>query len=80
MPLPERETAPLDNSSFTMARTQYIFIDYENASESDLSRVSGKPVRVFMILGNRHKKLPTSLCPPLYSSQRSKTTALAVML
>lgn len=44
-----------------MARTQYIFIDYENVSESDLSRVSGKAVRVFMILGTRHKKLPTSL-------------------
>jgi hypothetical protein len=44
-----------------MARTQYIFIDYENVSESDLSRVSGKDVRVFMILGTRHKKLPTSL-------------------
>jgi hypothetical protein len=44
-----------------MTRTQYIFIDYENVSESDLSRVSGKSVRVFMILGTRHKKLPTSL-------------------
>ncbi len=44
-----------------MARTQYIFIDYENVSESDLSRASGKSVRVFVILGTRHKKLPTSL-------------------
>ena len=44
-----------------MARTQYIFIDYENVSESDLSRVSGKPVRVYMIVGTRHKKLPTTL-------------------
>jgi len=44
-----------------MARTRYIFIDYENVSESDLSRVSGKAVRVFMIIGTRHKKLPTSL-------------------
>lgn len=44
-----------------MARNQYIFIDYENVSESDLTRVSGKTVRVFMILGTRHKKLPTSL-------------------
>lgn len=44
-----------------MARTQYIFIDYENVSESDLTRISGKAVRVFMILGTRHKKLPTSL-------------------
>lgn len=44
-----------------MARTHYIFIDYENVCESDLSRISGKPVRVFMILGTRHTKLPTSL-------------------
>ena len=44
-----------------MARTQYIFIDYENVCESDLFRVTGKSVRVFMILGTRHKKLPTSL-------------------
>ncbi len=44
-----------------MPRTQYIFIDYENVSESDLSRISGKPVRVFMVLGTRHKKLPVSL-------------------
>ncbi|MES2439563.1 MAG: PIN domain-containing protein [Verrucomicrobiota bacterium] len=44
-----------------MPRTQYIFIDYENVSESDLSRVTGKAVRVFMIIGTRHKKLPTSL-------------------
>jgi hypothetical protein len=44
-----------------MARHQYIFIDYENVSESDLSRIQGKAVRVFMILGTRHKKLPTSL-------------------
>jgi hypothetical protein len=44
-----------------MARTQYIFIDYENVCESDLSRISGKPVRVFMILGTRQKNLPTSL-------------------
>jgi hypothetical protein len=44
-----------------MARTQYIFIDYENVNESDLTRISGKAVRVFMILGTRHTKLPTSL-------------------
>jgi hypothetical protein len=44
-----------------MARTQYVFIDYENVAESDLARIAGKPVRVFMILGTRHKKLPTTL-------------------
>jgi hypothetical protein len=43
-----------------MVRTQYIFIDCENVSESALSRVSGKPVRVFMIIGTKHTKLPTS--------------------
>lgn len=44
-----------------MPRTQYIFIDYENVHESDLSRVIGKAVRVFIIIGTRHTKLPTSL-------------------
>jgi PIN domain len=44
-----------------MLRQHYVFIDYENVCESDLSRISGKTVRVFMILGTRHKKLPTSL-------------------
>jgi len=44
-----------------MARTQYIFIDYENVCESDLSRVIGKAVRVLMIIGTKHKRLPTSL-------------------
>jgi ATP-dependent DNA ligase len=44
-----------------MQRTQYIFIDYENVAESDLARITGKPVRVFMIIGTRHKNLPTSL-------------------
>ena len=44
-----------------MTRTQYIFIDYENVSESDLSRVIGKAARVLMIIGTKHTKLPTSL-------------------
>jgi hypothetical protein len=44
-----------------MLRQHYVFIDYENVFESDLSRISGKTVRVFMILGTRHKKLSTSL-------------------
>lgn len=44
-----------------MSRTQYIFIDYENVGETDLSRVVGKPVQVFMIVGTKQSKLPTSL-------------------
>lgn len=42
-------------------RTQYIFIDYENVCEANLARIVGKPVRVFMVLGVRHKNLPVSL-------------------
>lgn len=44
-----------------MARNQYIFIDYENVNESDLSRVRDKSILVLIILGKRHSKLPTSL-------------------
>jgi hypothetical protein len=52
-------TAPA--ASTTVPRFQYIFIDYENVCEADLSRLVGKAAKVFMILGTRHKKLPTSL-------------------
>jgi hypothetical protein len=45
----------------TKARTQYIFIDYENVCEADLSRIVGKPAKVFMVLGVLHKNLPVSL-------------------
>ncbi len=44
-----------------MPRTQYIFIDYENVCEADLSRIVGRPAKVFMVLGVRHKNLPVSL-------------------
>jgi uncharacterized LabA/DUF88 family protein len=44
-----------------MARTQYIFIDYENVCETDLSRIDGKDARVYLIVGTHHKNLPTTL-------------------
>jgi PIN domain len=44
-----------------MPRTNYIFIDYENVCESDLSRVRGKSARVYMIVGAAQKSLSTSL-------------------
>lgn len=44
-----------------MARTHYIFIDFENVNETDFTRVVGRAVKVFMILGTSHTKLPTSL-------------------
>ncbi len=44
-----------------MPRTQYIFIDYENVCEANLSRIVGKPAKVFMVLGVSQKSLPVSL-------------------
>ncbi len=44
-----------------MARTQYIFIDYENVNESDLFLVAGKDAYVFLILGLNQEKLPVKV-------------------
>ena len=41
-----------------MSRTNYIFIDFENVQETDLERIANKPVKVRLILGERHKSLP----------------------
>lgn len=43
------------------ARTNYIFVDYENVQAIDLDLIAGKPVKVFLIVGNRRKTFPTSL-------------------
>jgi hypothetical protein len=44
-----------------MSRTNYIFVDYENVQETDLDRIANKPVKVRLILGERHKSLPVKL-------------------
>ena len=44
-----------------MQRTQIIFIDHENVRETELTRISGKPAKVFIILGARSKTLPVQL-------------------
>lgn len=44
-----------------MSRTNYIFIDFENVQETDLDRIANKPVKVWLILGERHKSLPLKL-------------------
>ncbi len=44
-----------------MARTNYIFIDFENVQEIDLDRIANKPVKVTFVLGERHKNLPVAL-------------------
>ena len=41
-----------------MSRTNYIFVDFENVQETELERIAQKPVRVALILGERHKNLP----------------------
>ncbi len=54
-----------------MNRTNYIFIDFENVPETDLDRIANKPVKVTLVLGERHKNLPVSLVKKLlkYATQ-----------
>jgi hypothetical protein len=52
-------------------RMNYVFVDFENVHETDLDRIAQKPVKVTLILGEQHKKLPVSLVKKLlqYASQ-----------
>lgn len=54
--------APVESTK----RTNYIFVDYENVQELDLNLISGKPVRVILVLGERHKNLPLELVKQLH--------------
>jgi hypothetical protein len=44
-----------------MIRTNYIFVDFENVQETDFDRVANRPVKVMMVLGEQHKRLPVKL-------------------
>jgi hypothetical protein len=44
-----------------MNRTNYIFVDYENVQENELDRIANRPVKVWLVLGERHKSLPLKL-------------------
>jgi hypothetical protein len=44
-----------------MSRTNYIFIDFENVQETELERIANKPVKVTVVLGKAHTKLPIGL-------------------
>jgi hypothetical protein len=44
-----------------MDRINYIFVDYENIQAIDLDRIVNKPVRLILVLGERHKSLPIAL-------------------
>jgi hypothetical protein len=48
-----------------MSRTNYIFVDFENIQETDLDRIANRPVKVTLVLGEHHKKLPVSLVKKL---------------
>lgn len=48
-----------------MSRTNYIFIDFENLQKIDLDRIMDKPVKVVLILGERHKNLPVAFVKKL---------------
>ena len=44
-----------------MNRINYIFVDFENVQETDLDRIANKPVKVRLVLGERHKSLPVKI-------------------
>jgi hypothetical protein len=48
-----------------MSRINYIFVDFENVQEIDLERIEGKPVKVTLVLGLRHKHLPVKFVKQL---------------
>jgi hypothetical protein len=41
-----------------MSRLNYIFVDFENVQEQQLDRIANKPVKLSLILGERHRSLP----------------------
>jgi hypothetical protein len=50
----------------TLARMNYIFVDYENVQELDLDLIAGKAVKVFLIVGQRQKSLPFVLIKQIH--------------
>jgi len=48
-----------------MSRTNYIFVDFENVREMDFDRIANRPVRVTVVLGEQHKRLPVDLVKKL---------------
>ena len=54
-----------------MSRTNYIFVDFENVQEMDWERISNKPVKVVLVLGEQQSKLPVAFVKKLvrYASQ-----------
>ena len=53
-----------------MSRTNYIFVDFENVSEVDFDRIANRPVKVTVVLGEQHKRLPVDLVKKLLRHAR----------
>lgn len=47
-------------------RMNYIFVDYENVQEVDLDLIAGKAVKVFLVVGQRRKTLPSLLARQIH--------------
>ncbi len=47
-------------------RMNYIFVDYENVQEVDLDLIVGKAVKVFLVVGQRRKTLPSLLARQIH--------------
>jgi hypothetical protein len=48
-----------------MSRTNYILVDFENVQEADFDRIANRPVKVTLVLGEQHKRLPVDLVKKL---------------
>jgi hypothetical protein len=47
-------------------RMNYIFVDYENVQAVDLDLIVGKAVKVFLVVGQRRKTLPSLLARQIH--------------
>ncbi len=50
----------------TVTRTNYIYVDYENVQVVDLSLIVGKPVKVYLVVGQRRRTLPSALARQIH--------------
>jgi hypothetical protein len=46
-------------------RTNYIFVDFENTQVHDIGLISGKPVVLLFVMGDKQKQLPITLIKQL---------------
>lgn len=54
-------------------RTNYIFVDYENVQDVNLDLIAGKAVKVFLVVGQRRKTLPSLLARQIHQYHEQVT-------